>query len=55
MSRVGKKPIPIPDKTKVTYKDKTITVQGPKGSLTRTLQPFGRVGNQGWCHCRHSH
>ena len=37
MSRVGKKPIPIPDKTKVTYKDKIVTVQGPKGTLTRTI------------------
>ena len=39
MSRVGKKPIPIPEKAKVTYKDKTITVQGPKGTLTRTIHP----------------
>ena len=39
MSRVGKKPIPIPDKTKVTYKDRVITVQAEKGTLTRTLHP----------------
>jgi len=39
MSRVGKKPIPIPDNTKILYKDKLITVQGDKGSLTRTLHP----------------
>ncbi len=37
MSRVGKKPIPIPDKTKITYKDKLITVQGEKGTLTRKI------------------
>jgi len=39
MSRVGKKPIPIPDKTKVTYKDRVITVQDDKGILTRTVHP----------------
>jgi large subunit ribosomal protein L6 len=40
MSRVGKKPIPIPDKTKITYKDRIITVQGEKGTLTRTVHPI---------------
>ena len=39
MSRVGKKPIPIPDKTKVTYKDRVITVQGEKGTLKRVVHP----------------
>ncbi len=39
MSRVGKKPIPIPEKAKITYKDRTITVQGEKGSLERTIHP----------------
>ena len=39
MSRVGKKPIPVPDKTKITYKDRVITVQGEKGSLERTIHP----------------
>ena len=39
MSRVGKKPIPVPDKTKITYKDRVITVQGEKGSLQRTIHP----------------
>jgi len=39
MSRVGKKPIPITGKTKVTLKDRELTVQGPKGSLSRTLHP----------------
>lgn len=37
MSRVGKKPIPLPGKTKITYKDRVITVQGEKGTLTRTV------------------
>ena len=39
MSRVGKKPIPIPDKTKVDIDGKNITVTGPKGSLSRTIHP----------------
>ena len=37
MSRVGKKPIPVPDKAKISYKDKVLTVQGEKGSLTREI------------------
>ncbi len=39
MSRIGKKPIPIPDNTNVDFKDQTITVKGEKGSLTRSLHP----------------
>lgn len=39
MSRVGKKPIPIPEKAKITYKDRTITVTGERGTLTRSIHP----------------
>ncbi len=39
MSRVGKKPIQISDKIKVTYKDRVLMVQGPKGTLTRSIHP----------------
>ncbi len=39
MSRVGKKSIPIPDKIKVSYKDRLITVQGEKGVLKRSIHP----------------
>jgi large subunit ribosomal protein L6 len=39
MSRVGKKPISIPDKTTVTAKDREVTVKGPKGTLSRTIHP----------------
>jgi large subunit ribosomal protein L6 len=39
MSRIGKKPILIPDKTNVDFKDQTITVRGEKGSLTRSIHP----------------
>lgn len=39
MSRVGKQPIQIPDKTKVSYEDRIITVQGEKGTMTREIHP----------------
>ncbi|HDL01121.1 MAG TPA: 50S ribosomal protein L6 [candidate division Zixibacteria bacterium] len=37
MSRVGKMPIPIPDKTKVDINAQMITVTGPKGTLSREI------------------
>lgn len=37
MSRIGKRPIPIPDKVMVTLDGSTVAVKGPKGSLERTL------------------
>jgi large subunit ribosomal protein L6 len=39
MSRVGKKPITIPDKTNVSYEDGVITIQAEKGSLSRAVHP----------------
>lgn len=39
MSRIGKKPIQIPDKTKISYKDRVIKVEGEKGMLQRTVHP----------------
>ena len=39
MSRIGKKPITIPDKIKVDYKDRVITVQGKNGSLSQSVHP----------------
>ena len=39
MSRVGKKPVVIPEKTKVSYENKVITVQGEKGTLTQAIHP----------------
>ena len=37
MSRIGRKPIPIPSGVNVTVDGNTITVKGPKGTLSRTL------------------
>ena len=39
MSRIGKAPIPIPEKTKVDISGSTIKVNGPKGTLTREIHP----------------
>ena len=39
MSRVGKKPVPIPDKTKVTFADSLLTVTGEKGTLSQAINP----------------
>ena len=39
MSRVGKKPISIPEKVKITYKSGELTVQGQKGQLSRSIHP----------------
>lgn len=37
MSRIGKRPIPIPDKVTVTINGQDVSVKGPKGELFRTL------------------
>lgn len=39
MSRIGKRPIAIPEKTEVTVRDGAVTVAGPKGTLTRHFRP----------------
>ena len=37
MSRIGKKPITIPNGVKVEVKDSTVFIEGPKGNLSRSL------------------
>ena len=37
MSRIGKNPVPLPDKVSVSLDGLTVTVKGPKGELQRTL------------------
>jgi large subunit ribosomal protein L6 len=39
MSRVGKNPIEIPEKTKVEIKDSLVTITGPRGTLSREIHP----------------
>lgn len=55
MSRVGKKPIPIPNKVKVVLTDERVVVQGPKGELSRNVPPQLSIkveGNQITIHPR---
>ncbi len=37
MSRIGKTPIPVPEKVSVTLDGLSVSVKGPKGELNRTL------------------
>ena len=39
MSRIGKKPIPIPEKVEVKIEDKTVTAKGPLGTLSVEVHP----------------
>lgn len=39
MSRIGKKPIPVPKGVTVEIDGKTVKVKGPKGELGRTFRP----------------
>jgi len=43
MSRIGLKPIAIPAGVKVTVNGNTVTVQGPKGTLTKDIHPLMQV------------
>jgi large subunit ribosomal protein L6 len=39
MSRIGKKPIPVPKGVTVTLEGNVVRVKGPRGELERTLHP----------------
>lgn len=39
MSRIGKKPVQLPDKVQVTLTGDKISVKGPKGNLERSVHP----------------
>jgi large subunit ribosomal protein L6 len=47
MSRIGKRPIPIPAKVTVTISGQTVTVKGPKGELNRTLPGGVKIVQEG--------
>ena len=47
MSRIGKKPIPIPKDVKVKMDGDLLTVTGPKGNLQRKVDPRIRVQADG--------
>src|SRR3954470_4751858 len=43
MSRIGKQPVPIPDKVKVSVTGETVLVEGPKGKVQKTFAPAVKV------------
>ncbi len=43
MSRIGRKPIPVPAGVEVTLKEKAVLVKGPRGSLETPLPPGIRL------------
>ena len=45
MSRIGRKPIPIPDGVKVNLQDDRVEVEGPKGKLVTPLVNGVRIEN----------
>lgn len=47
MSRIGKRPIPVPAKVTVTIADQHVSVKGPKGELARTLPAEVEVLQEG--------
>mgnify|MGYP001804088488 FL=1 len=46
MSRIGKRPIPVPAKVTIAISGQTVTVKGPKGELSRTLPAGVSVGHE---------
>lgn len=46
MSRVGKKPISVPKQVTITIQDGEVVVQGPKGTLSRSIPPELEVSLQ---------
>ena len=47
MSRIGKAPIPLPDKVSVSLNGLAVTVKGPKGELSRTLPDGVHIAQDG--------
>ena len=47
MSRIGKKVIAVPAGVRVEFKDKTVTVKGPKGTLSREVKGNIDVKSEG--------
>jgi large subunit ribosomal protein L6 len=46
MSRIGRLPVAIPSTVDVTIEGRTLTVKGPKGTLSRTLHPDMAVAKE---------
>ena len=44
MSRIGKKPVPLPKGVSAAVQGRTVTIKGPRGELTRTVHADLTVG-----------
>ncbi|MEM6251452.1 MAG: 50S ribosomal protein L6 [Cyanobacteria bacterium P01_D01_bin.156] len=47
MSRIGKKPVPIPSGVSVSIDNQSVVVKGPKGELSRTLPNGVNISQDG--------
>jgi large subunit ribosomal protein L6 len=47
MSRIGNKPVTIPDKVTVSVDGNTVKVKGPKGELSETFRPEMKIRVEG--------
>lgn len=43
MSRIGKQPVQIPDKVKIDIKGTTVSVEGPKGKVSKTFASVVKI------------
>ena len=43
MSRIGKQPVPIPDKVKIDIQGTTVSVEGPKGKVSKTFASVVKI------------
>jgi len=43
MSRIGKQPVQIPEKVKVDIKGTTVSIEGPKGRVSKTFAPVVKI------------
>jgi len=46
MSRIGRKPVPVPSSVSVTIDGGTVVVKGPRGELSRTFRPELKITHQ---------
>ncbi len=47
MSRIGKKPVPLPSGVTAKVEGQTLTIKGPKGELNRTFHPDMKLSVDG--------
>jgi large subunit ribosomal protein L6 len=46
MSRVGKLPVPVPENVKVSIEKRSITVEGPRGTMSQDFSPLVEVKSE---------